>query len=79
MKALLPWFNELTFLQFISLLVVANLAMYVTSWAGIATLQWLLATRTMNTARARASRSGVLLSLVILAINIGVGVPGWWL
>jgi len=76
---LLPWFKELTFLPFLSLLVVTNIVMYVGSWAGIATLQRLFAKSTMNAEAALVSRRDVLLSLVILSINIGVGVPGWWL
>ena len=76
---MLPWFRKLTFQQFISLLGVANIAMYVGSWAGIAALQRLFAKSTMNAQAALASRRDVLLSLLILSINVGLGTPGWWL
>jgi lathosterol oxidase len=78
-ESLLTWFRELTFQQFISLLVVANIAMYVGSWAGIAALQRLFAKSTMNAQSALVSRRDMLISLVILGINVGVGIPGWWL
>ena len=76
---MLTWFRELTFSQFLLLLCVANIAMYVGSWAGIASLQRLFAKSTMNAQSALVSRRDILLSLFILSINVGVGIPGWWL
>ncbi len=73
------WFSELTFQQFISLLGAANIAMYIGSWVGVAVLQRLFDSRTMNTQPALASWRDVLLSLLILSINVGTGIPGWWL
>src|SRR5262245_6471010 len=79
LKSLLSWWKDLTFQQFIALLTAANVAMYVGAWAGVGALQRLFAKSTMNAQTARVSRRDLLLSIVILGINVGVGIPGWWL
>ena len=76
---MLQWFEELTFQQFVALLAVVNVVMYLGSWVGVAALQRLFAKSTMNVEAVLVTRRDLLLSLVILIINIGVGIPGWLL
>ncbi len=76
---MLNWFENLSFIQFMIVLSIANVAMYVGSWLIVRQVQRVYAARNMNERQAIVTRRDLLLSLVIVVINIAVGVPGWWL
>ena len=60
-------------------LSAANVAMYAASWLLVAGVQFAFADRNLNQEPVRVTRSDFALSLLIVAINIAVGLPGWWL
>ena len=76
---MLDWFHSLTAWQFVGVLSAANVAMYAASWLLVAGVQFAFADRNLNQEPVRVTRSDFALSLLIVAINIAVGLPGWWL
>jgi len=76
---MLQWFEGLTLPQFVAVLSVANVLMYVGSWGTVRLVQHLFRARLLNVKPPAVSRDDIRLSVLIVLINIAVGLPGWWL
>jgi lathosterol oxidase len=74
---MLEWFSKLSFIEFLFLLTVANLLMYLGSWALVSAIQSVFRAQILNKADAKPTQREYVLSLFIVLINISVGVPGW--
>ncbi len=74
---MLAWFDALDFAGFLAVLTAANVGMYLASWAVVAGLQRAFPSRVLNAGRPRVTRREALVSLAVVAVNIGVGVAGW--
>jgi lathosterol oxidase len=76
---MLTWFDGLALGEFVALLTLANVGMYVGSWGLVSALQRGARESALNVATPRVTRGELGLSLAIVAVNIAVGLPGWWL
>lgn len=76
---MLRWFSELSFMNFLAVLTASNVLMYVGSWALVHLIQIAFRGRLLNADEARPTAREYVLSMIIVAINIAVGIPGWLL